>query len=142
MTHKTSLLIISSALMLGACCGHMGDHSTCSGMTDDAPAYFAFDSSVLSSEDKDNLDHIIARLKANPTERVRISGYTDSTGTEAYNMTLSKQRATSAAKYLESQGIASNRIKVMGYGATHFADLNTTAAGRAKNRRIEVSFFQ
>ena len=141
MIHKT--LMISTALLLAACSGHMCGQPACTGQdADKTPAYFAFDSSVLSAEDKDNLDQIISRLKDNPTERVRISGYTDNTGPEAYNMTLSKQRAESAAKYLEAQGISANRIKVRGFGATHFADQNSTEAGRAKNRRIEVSFFQ
>ena len=146
---KNYLFLALFATLLTAACS--ADHScgSCSkemcSMSqgiDKTPAYFELDSSVLSPEDKDNLDQIATRLKANPKEKVRISGYTDNTGPETYNMELSKRRAMAAAHYLEKQGIATDRIKTMGYGASHFADYNTTDAGRAKNRRVEVSFFQ
>lgn len=152
MTQKISVLILSAALLIGGCTAHQGcKDGACTACknresrhmsVDKTPAYFAFDSSTLSTEDKENLRHIVARLKANPDEKVRISGYTDNTGPANYNMRLSKHRAMSAAKYLEDHGITSDRIKVVGYGASHFADPNTTAAGRARNRRIEVSFYQ
>lgn len=144
------ILALSTALLTSACSAdHPCHFASCAKEScpmaqdiDKTPAYFGFDSSVLSTEDKENLDQIATRLKANPTERVRISGYTDNTGSNAYNMELSKRRAMAAARYLEKQGIAANRIKAIGYGASHFADHNTTDAGRAKNRRVEVSFFQ
>jgi len=150
MKKRYLILALSSALLTSACSADRPcDFTACAKegcpmaqSAEKTPAYFEFDSSVLSVEDKENLDQIAARLKANSTERVRISGYTDNTGPENYNIELSKRRAMAAAQYLEKQGIAADRIKTIGYGASHFADHNTTNAGRAKNRRVEVSFFQ
>lgn len=147
---KTLLvLLMSSALCLGACstnkatCSAEGKCSSCHRREmryEKTPAYFAFDSVALTQKDKDNLDQIARRLHANPQERIIISGYADSTGPAAYNMKLSKHRAQVAATYLETQGIMADRISTRGYGASHFADANTTMAERAKNRRIEVTF--
>ena len=141
------ILLMTSALCLGACSHQKCNSETCGShpkseiiQVKKTPAYFAFDSSVLTAEDRSNLDIIAKRLKANPTEKVIISGYTDNIGTEKYNITLSEHRAQSAADYLKHQGICAGRIQTKGYGATHFATGNKTSAERAKNRRIEVSF--
>ena len=150
MKKTFSILMLSSLAMISlAACSTHSDGSKCCAeskrqqqMTDQTPAYFAFDSSVLSMADKDNLDQIARRLMNNPSEKIRISGYADMTGTAAYNKELSERRAESAAKYLEWKGISSDRISTHGYGATNFADKNSTEAGRAKNRRIEVEFYQ
>lgn len=149
MKKTFSILTLSAvALMsLAACTTHQDGTKCCSGTNhqqqnmDQTPAYFAFDSSVLSMADKDNLDQIAQRLMKNPNEKIRISGYADMTGTPTYNKELSERRAESAAKYLEWKGISADRISTHGYGATNFADKNSTKAGRAKNRRIEVEFY-
>lgn len=143
---KKQLLILglSAALLTGACStGRDCDLFACnkgSCPTARTPAYFAFDSSILSLEDRDNLDQIAERLMNNPDEHITINGYADNQGPMAYNQELSLQRAESAAKYLEWKGINPNRIKTHGYGASHFATSNATPADRAKNRRIEVLF--
>ena len=147
MKKQFLILTLSGTLLLGACSTNpnMRDCSlfSCqreSCQTETTPAYFAFDSSLLSMEDKENLDEIAMRMKNNPDEKIIIKGFADDVGPNAYNKDLSERRAESAAKYLESQGISPNRITARGYGATHFAESNATPAGRAKNRRIEVSF--
>ena len=147
MKKQLFVLATSALLMLGACSTHRqcnqtrcDKHQQKEQAMRETPAYFAFDSSVLTMEDRDNLDEIAKRLMDNPKEKVKICGFTDITGPKAYNQELSVRRAESAAKYLEWKGIAADRITTKGYGATHFAEQNTTASGRAKNRRIEVSF--
>ena len=75
-------------------------------------------------------------LKKN-TDKVEVAGYTDSTGTEKYNLALSQRRAESAKAYLEKKGVAAKRITAKGYGETNFVADNKTAAGQAQNRRIE-----
>ena len=70
---------------------------------------------------------------------VTISGHTDSSGSEAYNQLLSEQRATSVANVLLSEGIAVERIAARGYGETKPIADNSTAAGRAENRRVEIT---
>ena len=68
---------------------------------------------------------------------MEISGHTDSRGTRARNMTLSKERAESVKSWLVSNGIESSRIETEGYGPDKPIDTNDTDEGRLRNRRIE-----
>lgn len=70
--------------------------------------------------------------------RVRVEGYTDSTGDEAYNQGLSERRALSVKNALTNRGIASSRVEVQGYGETFPMATNDTNAGRQQNRRVEI----
>ena len=64
--------------------------------------------------------------------------HTDSVGAEAYNQDLSKRRAQSVLRYLESRGIDSSRITARAFGETQPIDSNDTAQGRSRNRRVEL----
>ena len=149
MKKALSILLLGTALLTAGCshrcydgsCSdvHQSPKAACSHKT---PAHFAFDSALLDTTDKNNLTKVADWMKQNPSEKVHISGYTDSTGPAAYNLHLSQERAQSAAHYLESLGISSDRISTHGYGASHFIASNDTSADRAKNRRIEISFHQ
>ena len=152
MKKSFSILMMSVALLVSACSGHRScdftacnvkgfDNRTavCTGKT---PAYFSFDSSVLSADDQENLNRVAKHLKKHSHEKVKITGYTDSTGSNAYNKKLSEKRAQSAATYLISQGIAADRISTEGMGATDFIASNKTANGRAQNRRIEIKYWK
>lgn len=101
---------------------------------------FALNSAKLSESSKAVLNDVAAKLKRNPTVKVEINGYTDNTGAESYNISLSKKRADSAAAYLESQGIAKSRISTFGYGPKNPVASNATAEGRALNRRVEILY--
>jgi outer membrane protein OmpA-like peptidoglycan-associated protein len=79
-------------------------------------------------------------LTAFPSTRIRIEGHTDNTGPESVNLRLSRQRAQAVASYLSSRGVADNRLIAKGYGSTQPIDDNFTDAGRARNRRIEISY--
>lgn len=70
---------------------------------------------------------------------IDVAGHTDSTGTVAYNMDLSKRRANSVAKYLQSQGVDSTRLYAEGYGPHYPIADNGTAEGRSANRRVEIA---
>jgi outer membrane protein OmpA-like peptidoglycan-associated protein len=70
---------------------------------------------------------------------VRVAGFTDSTGSPAYNLQLSKQRAASVRNYLQQQGVAAARLVNVGYGEANPIASNQTAQGRALNRRVEIS---
>ena len=72
------------------------------------------------------------------TEAVIVAGHTDSVGTDAYNMKLSKRRAESVRNYLASHGIAGDRIRVEAFGESQPVASNDTADGRAQNRRVEL----
>ncbi len=78
-------------------------------------------------------------MKKYPQATVEIVGHTDSNGSEAYNQTLSEQRAQSVADYLISQGVESSRISSSGEGEMNPKASNDTPEGRMENRRVEVT---
>ena len=80
----------------------------------------------------------MAILNENPTFNVNIDGHTDSQGNDAYNLTLSDNRAASVKAYLVSKGIAESRLTSTGYGESKPIADNTKVAGRAQNRRVEM----
>ena len=73
-----------------------------------------------------------------PTLKLAIGGYTDSTGTEDFNMKLSQARADSVLGYLVTQGLDSGVLSAQGYGMVDPVADNSTAQGRRKNRRVEI----
>ncbi len=77
-------------------------------------------------------------LKEQPKRSIRIEGYTDSRGTEFYNLDLSQRRADAVRDFLIGNGISPNRIIARGYGEADPVASNDTAAGRRENRRVEV----
>ena len=100
--------------------------------------YFASDRSDLSDASKGVLDGVAVQLQAYGDVRVEVAGHTDSTNTEQYNQKLSERRAESVRAYLESRGVAPDRMTANGYGeAVPIAD-NTTVEGRTINRRVEL----
>ena len=99
---------------------------------------FATNSSTISSRFTNTLDSIASVLKEYPDSNITVSGHTDSTGNDAINNPLSVNRANSVASYLKQQGIASSRITATGYGSKQPIASNSTADGRAQNRRVEI----
>lgn len=69
---------------------------------------------------------------------VDVDGYTDSTGSDSYNLALSERRAQSVASYLQAQGIDGRRFAIQGFGKADPVATNATEAGRAQNRRVEI----
>lgn len=84
------------------------------------------------------LDRFAQTLSANPGTTVRIIGHTDSTGGNAINEPLSVDRAASVRAYLADRGVAMQRIAIDGRGAREPVADNTSDAGRARNRRVEI----
>ncbi len=103
-----------------------------------ADALFDFDKSVLKPEGKAKLTELIAKLKDVNLEAVVATGHTDSVGKDAYNEKLSVRRAESVKAFLVAGGIAADRVYTSGKGAKQPVADNKTAAGRAKNRRVEI----
>ncbi len=73
-----------------------------------------------------------------PDLNLRIEGHTDSTGSADFNKKLSLDRARSVFDLMASLGVASSRMETAGYGMEHPVADNSTAAGRQKNRRVEI----
>jgi len=101
---------------------------------------FKVNSAVLSPEAKRQLDDFATKALAAKGFMIEISGHTDSTGGEAKNLRLSRERAESVIEYLTiNHKIPARRfITPMGYGKTEAVADNSTAAGRAQNRRVEA----
>src|SRR5947208_516229 len=94
--------------------------------------------SALKPESFTVLDIVAQSLNANPDIRIEIAGYTDNTGSSATNLRLSQARADAVRAYLGSKGVAPSRMVAKGYAAANPIAANTTAAGRAQNRRVEL----
>jgi len=100
---------------------------------------FAFDSSNLQSQFHPVLDNVADTLNEYNQTVIEVAGHTDSVGTDAYNQTLSEQRARSVANYLSSRGVSMQRMIVVGAGESRPIASNSTDAGRAQNRRVEIT---
>ncbi len=97
---------------------------------------FETNSDRLLAGASDVLDDAVATLKRNPTINVEVAGHTDSDGSAAYNEGLSARRAQTVYDYLASNGIAEDRMTVRGYGESQPIADNSTAVGKAQNRRV------
>ena len=101
---------------------------------------FRVNSAVLSPEARQQLDSLAAKALSAKGYMIEVAGYTDSTGSEAKNFRLSRERADAVTQYLAvNHKIPLRRfVAPMGYGKTEAVADNSTAAGRAQNRRVEV----
>ena len=84
------------------------------------------------------LDRFATTLNQNPVTTVRVVGHTDNVGSDAVNNPLSVNRAAATRDYLVSRGVAGNRIAIDGRGSREPIADNATAAGKARNRRVEI----
>lgn len=100
--------------------------------------YFATASYVLLKKSNKGLDDVADLMKTDPALRLSVDGYTDNTGKPEKNQLLSQQRAGAVKKYLVSKGVEDSRILVTGHGPSDPVADNKTAAGRARNRRVEL----
>ena len=107
-------------------------------VTFDNGILFATNKSELSPASSEALIKFALSLQNTPDTDVTIYGHTDNTGTRAVNERLSAERANSVANYLVSQGINRGRIKTEGLAYDQPVADNSTAEGRAQNRRVEV----
>lgn len=86
----------------------------------------------------DRLRSLATTLNNYPKSSVIIKGHTDSTGDERFNQRLSEDRADRVRTYLISEGVSASRISAIGFGETMPVSSNSTEAGRAQNRRVEI----
>jgi outer membrane protein OmpA-like peptidoglycan-associated protein len=99
---------------------------------------FAVDSSTVQPAFQTTLSQVAQTLIQYEKTYVDVLGHTDSTGSDAYNQSLSERRASSVANYLTSQGVQSARLATRGYGESQPKASNLDEAGRAANRRVEI----
>ncbi len=99
---------------------------------------FATGSANLDPAFRTTLDQVAATLTEYEKTSVDVLGHTDSTGSDAFNQTLSEQRSSSVANYLSQRGVQPVRLATRGYGESQPRASNTTVEGRASNRRVEI----
>ncbi|HEY8537955.1 MAG TPA: OmpA family protein, partial [Steroidobacteraceae bacterium] len=97
---------------------------------------FELNSARLTPSSREVLDAVAADLKKYPRLRIELQGHTDSTGSDSYNLDLSQRRAEAVRDYLIEQGVSPQQLTAKGYGETEPIADNSTAAGRAANRRV------
>jgi len=105
----------------------------------DTTVLFGFDKAELTRKDKQTLDDFAAQLQSEKHYIVQVEGYTDSTGPADYNYQLSQRRADVVIQYLaQKYNVPAHKIFLIGLGKDNPVAQNTSSAGRAKNRRVDV----
>jgi outer membrane protein OmpA-like peptidoglycan-associated protein len=114
----------------------VGDGSLKANLQGDAS--FDKGSSAIKAAAQPSLYQLSQTMSRHPELRVRLVGYSDNSGDANFNVALSKNRARSVAEYLTGHGVEESRVTVEGRGAADPVDDNSSAAGRARNRRVEI----
>jgi len=110
-------------------------------ITFDSGLLFDVNKAELKQASKDNLTKLAGILNKYPDTEILLEGHTDSTGSEEWNLELSKLRAQSVENYLAGKQVMESRFTDMGYGESQPIASNETAAGRSANRRVEVAIY-
>jgi outer membrane protein OmpA-like peptidoglycan-associated protein len=109
------------------------------GLQNTATVNFKFDSFQLTPEAKESLDQLAAQIKDRENFILEIQGFADATGSDSYNNQLTQRRADAVRRYLaETHNIPLFRMHILGFGEVRAVAENTTRAGRAQNRRVEI----
>ncbi len=106
---------------------------------EESGVYFATDAYAIEGQSREALNKLANIFKEYPNTNILVEGHTDSTGSDAYNLTLSKNRAQAVTNFLTNQGISAGRIDTKWYGESQPKYDNTTVEGRSKNRRVELA---
>ncbi|MEQ9308701.1 MAG: OmpA family protein [Balneolaceae bacterium] len=110
-------------------------------ITFDSGILFAFNSSELNDVSKEEIAKLSEILQKYEDTNVMFAGYTDSSGSDEYNLKLSEERAKSVAEFAAFTGVDATRMTITGYGEEDPVSTNETAEGRAENRRVEVAIW-
>ena len=103
------------------------------------PIAYQTEGAGLTAASKTELNAVAAAIKACPSATLTVIGHTDNTGDDEVNVPLSKSRAKAVADYLVSQGVPAGSVTAEGAGSSRPVAGNDTAAGRAQNRRTEIT---
>ncbi|WP_175973084.1 OmpA family protein [Burkholderia sp. BCC1047] len=101
-------------------------------------ALFATDRATLAPTARESLDRLLSERADRTYSLVTVTGFTDSVGSDDYNLALSKRRAESVAAYLKAHGLKTDSMTVSGRGKADPVASNATPEGRASNRRVEI----
>jgi len=104
----------------------------------DSGILFDVNKSELKSEAMTNIQNLAASMKNNPETNIMVIGHTDADGSDSYNYSLSERRAAAVKSYALAQGVAGGRLTTVGKGETEPIADNSSASGKAQNRRVEI----
>jgi outer membrane protein OmpA-like peptidoglycan-associated protein len=104
------------------------------------PIYFEYDKDIIQKQYEDYLIEMIRMVKSHSDLRILITGHTDSDGSDAYNIELSKRRAAALVRFFEKNGLAKSRVEIDFKGEKEPVDRNDTDTGKQKNRRVDFRF--
>jgi len=110
-------------------------------ITFDSGILFDVNSSTLQPAAQTNLTNLAAILNKYEDTEVLVEGHTDSTGPRDHNMNLSLMRAQAVSNHMTGLQVMPTRFRMMGYGPDQPVALNSTAAGRQANRRVDIAIF-
>lgn len=110
-------------------------------ITFDSGLLFDVNKATLKSASRDNLANLSKILSKYEDTDILLEGHTDATGSDEYNLDLSKKRAQSVSNHLASLAVSRTRFTIMGYGESQPVASNDTSQGRQANRRVEVAIF-
>jgi len=99
---------------------------------------FEFNSDVLKTSSIQILDQAVVEMKKDPSAKFTLNGNSSAEGTPEHNMSLSVDRANAVKSYLVNAGIDASTFTIKGFGATKPITSNSTEAGKAQNRRVEI----
>ncbi len=109
-----------------------------SGMPDLGTVHFATNSADLTPEDQATLTKAADYMKQHPEIHLRLEGFTDATGNDPQNLSLSERRSQAVGQFLKGQGVEASKLTGQGFGPQNPVDTNATASGKADNRRVEL----
>lgn len=101
--------------------------------------YFDTEKYNINAKSQETLNKLAGIFKEYPNTNILVEGHTDNTGSDSYNLTLSKNRAQAVTNYMVTSGLSKGRFDTKWYGEAQPKYDNTTAEGRAKNRRVELA---
>jgi outer membrane protein OmpA-like peptidoglycan-associated protein len=104
------------------------------------PIYFEYDKDNIQEQYEAYLIEMIRMVKSHSDLRILITGHTDSDGSDAYNIELSKRRAAALVRFFEKNGLAKSRVEIDFKGEKEPVDRNDTDTGKQKNRRVDFRF--
>ncbi|CAI8958796.1 OmpA family protein [Methylocaldum szegediense] len=99
---------------------------------------FAYNSDQISPQAASALTQVATTLNQFPETLLTVVGHTDSDGSDAYNMDLSRRRANAVSEFLMAQGVSGSRLQTIGMGKSQPIASNSTEEGKARNRRVEL----
>jgi outer membrane protein OmpA-like peptidoglycan-associated protein len=110
-------------------------------ITFDSGIMFDVGKAALKQPSRDELGKLAVILNKYEDTNILLEGHTDATGTDEYNLDLSRQRAQSVSNHLAGVGVNATRFTIMGYGESQPVASNDTEDGRQQNRRVEVAIY-